>query len=220
MKSSNIKAAVKTEILSLAYVESLYHDLMFNTRLAKYYEEEMDNSKDNIIYLIAYQRKALRLLDLGLNNPAVVPLLNSRPDQKKELLTIKPQLEASLNNNIKRNKEIYKKDEIKEEQIPPPKDPPQNYIIKLEEPESLKESYEGAIAGPFANLVDNESKGLMNDLRDFARNRMVGLESAYSKLSKAVEVIYNDNYVNFYANLENNAKNSIYYSIQRECLKF
>lgn len=37
MKSSNIKAIIKTEILSFAYVESLYHDLMFNTRLAKYY---------------------------------------------------------------------------------------------------------------------------------------------------------------------------------------
>jgi hypothetical protein len=35
---------------------------MFNTRLAKYYEVEMDNNKDNIIFLIAYQRKALRLL--------------------------------------------------------------------------------------------------------------------------------------------------------------
>jgi hypothetical protein len=43
----------------------------------------MDNNKDNIIYLIAYQRKALRLLDLGLNNASVVPLLNSRPDEKK-----------------------------------------------------------------------------------------------------------------------------------------
>jgi hypothetical protein len=53
---------------------------MFNTRLAKYYDDQMDNSKDNIIYLIAYQRKALRLLDLGLNNQSVVPLLNSRPD--------------------------------------------------------------------------------------------------------------------------------------------
>lgn len=83
LKSSNIKAAVKTEILSYAYVESLYHDLMFNSRLAKYYEEEMDNNKDNIIYLIAYQRKALRLLDLGLNNNVVLPLLNNRPDQKK-----------------------------------------------------------------------------------------------------------------------------------------
>ena len=41
---------------------------MFNTRLAKFYEEEMDKSKDNIIYLIAYQRKALRLLNIGLNN--------------------------------------------------------------------------------------------------------------------------------------------------------
>jgi len=39
----------------------------------------MDKDKENIIYLIAYQRKALRLLDLGLNNQTVVPLLNSRP---------------------------------------------------------------------------------------------------------------------------------------------
>jgi hypothetical protein len=65
---------------------------MFNTRLAKYYEEEMDNSKDNIIYLIAYQRKALRLLELGLNSQAVLPLLNARPQQKAELTNIKPQL--------------------------------------------------------------------------------------------------------------------------------
>lgn len=64
----------------------------------------MDNSKDNIIYLIAYQRKALRLLDLGLTNQAVIPLLNSRPVEKKELMNIKPQLEASLKNNINRNK--------------------------------------------------------------------------------------------------------------------
>ena len=64
----------------------------------------MDNSKDNIIYLIAYQKKALRLLELGLNNQAVVPLLNSRPEEKKELLNIKPQLEASLKTNINRNK--------------------------------------------------------------------------------------------------------------------
>lgn len=43
----------------------------------------MDNSKDNIVYLIAYQRKALRFLDLGLSNQAVLPLLNSRPENKK-----------------------------------------------------------------------------------------------------------------------------------------
>ena len=92
MKSSNIKATIKTEILSYSYVESLYHDLMFNSRLAKHYEEEMDNNKDNIVYLIAYQRKALRLLELGLNNGVVAPLLNNRPDQKKDLISIKPQI--------------------------------------------------------------------------------------------------------------------------------
>lgn len=47
----------------------------------------------------------------------------------------------------------------------------------------------------------------MNDLRVFASNRMAGLESAYTKLSKNIETIYNDNFVNFYANLENNSKN-------------
>ncbi len=39
----------------------------------------MDNNKDNIIYLIAYQRRAVRLLDLGLKNESVTHLLNSRP---------------------------------------------------------------------------------------------------------------------------------------------
>ena len=92
MKSSNIKPAIKSELLSFAYVESLYHDLMFNTRYAKFFEEEMDKSKDNIIYLIAYQRKALRLLDLGLNNQSVAQLIDSRPEEKKELLKIRPQL--------------------------------------------------------------------------------------------------------------------------------
>ena len=69
----------------------------------------MDNNKDNIIYLVAYQRKALRLLDLGLNNNVVLPLLNNRPDQKKELLNIKPHIEASLKTNVQRNQQIYKK---------------------------------------------------------------------------------------------------------------
>lgn len=59
----------------------------------------------------------------------------------------------------------------------------------------------------------------MNDLKEFARNRMVGLESAYSKLSKTVEIIYNDNFVNFYANLENNSKNSNSHPIQRAFLR-
>ncbi len=51
----------------------------------------MDTSKDNIVLLIAYQRKALRLLNLGLTNENVVHLLDQRPEQKKDLQKIKPE---------------------------------------------------------------------------------------------------------------------------------
>jgi len=112
MKSSNISAQLKSELLSFAYVEALYHDAMFNTKYAKYYSEEMDNNKDHIINLIAYQRKALRFLELGLKNPSVTHLLDNRPDQRKELENILPEIRESLEVNVKRNKEIYKKPEI------------------------------------------------------------------------------------------------------------
>ena len=56
---------------------------MFNTKYAKYYREEMDNNKDNIVYLVAYERKALRFLELGLKNQSVTHLLDSRPEQRK-----------------------------------------------------------------------------------------------------------------------------------------
>jgi hypothetical protein len=39
IKSSNIPASIKSELLSFAYVEALYHDAMFNTKWAKYYHE-------------------------------------------------------------------------------------------------------------------------------------------------------------------------------------
>ena len=146
----------------------------------------MDNNKDNIIYLIAYQRRALRLLEIGLNNNVVAPLLNNRPQQKKDLLNIKPQVEQSLKTNVQRNQQIYKKAEITEEQIPPPKDPPAAYVIKMEEPDALKITYEGPLNAPFMELVDNESKGFSNDLKEFSRNRINGLESALSKLNKNI----------------------------------
>ena len=38
MKSSYVPGTIKTEVMSLSYVEALYHDAMFNSRLAKYYE--------------------------------------------------------------------------------------------------------------------------------------------------------------------------------------
>ena len=56
----------------------------------------------------------------------------------------------------------------------------------------------------------------MNDLKDFAKNRMNGLDSSLAKLNKNIETIYNDSYVNFYLNLENNSKNSNHDIIQRE----
>jgi len=34
--------------------------------------------------------------------------------------------------------------------------------------------------------MDNESKGFVAELRDYAKNRLSGLESAYSKLQKNV----------------------------------
>lgn len=90
--------------MSFAYVESLYHDVIANTKYAKYYQNQMDSNKDNIVLLIAYQRKALRLLNLGLTNESVSHLLDQRPEQKKDLQKIKPELQASLNKNVMRNK--------------------------------------------------------------------------------------------------------------------
>ena len=80
-----------------------------------------------------------------------------------------------MKTNIQRNQQIYKKAEIPEEQIPPAKEPPAQYIVKCEEPESIKLNYDGPLASPFGSLIDNESKGFMNDLKDFANNRMNGL---------------------------------------------
>lgn len=38
----------------------------------------MDNNKSHIVNVIAYQRKALRLLELGLKNQSVSHLLDER----------------------------------------------------------------------------------------------------------------------------------------------
>ena len=37
MKSSNISNNIKNELLSFSYVESLYHDVIANTKYAKHY---------------------------------------------------------------------------------------------------------------------------------------------------------------------------------------
>lgn len=78
--------------------------MIANAKYAKHYDNEMDNSKDNIVLLIAYQRKALRLLKIGLSNQSVSHLLDQRPEEKKTLQLLKPDLEASLAHNEERNK--------------------------------------------------------------------------------------------------------------------
>ena len=49
------------------------------------------------------------------------------------------------------------------------------------------------------------------ELKEFGQNRLVGLESARTKIAKNIETIYNDNYTNYYLNLEANNKNSIFF---------
>lgn len=52
----------------------------------------MDTNKDNIVMLIAYQKKGLRLLNIGLTNQNVAHLLDGRPEEKKYLQLLKPDL--------------------------------------------------------------------------------------------------------------------------------
>jgi hypothetical protein len=51
----------------------------------------------------------------------------------------------------------------------------------------------------------------MMELKEFGQNRLVGLESARTKIAKNIETIYNDNYTNYYLNLEANNKNSNFF---------
>jgi tryptophan 2,3-dioxygenase len=45
----------------------------------------MDASKDNIAFVIGFQKKALRVLGTGLTNQNAAMLFNHRSDQKKTL---------------------------------------------------------------------------------------------------------------------------------------
>ena len=78
----------------------------------------------------------------------------------------------------------------------------------MTEPSQIAIEYESKNSAPFVKLIDNESKAFVNELKEFSQNRINGLESAYSKLQKNVETIYNDSYINYYLNLENSNKDS------------
>lgn len=91
--------------------------------------------------------------------------------------------------------------------MPAPFEPPKEYIVKPSEPKEVVIEYESKNAAPFAKLSDNQSKSFVNELKEFSKNRLSGLESAHSKLQKNIETIYNDCFVNYYLNLESNNKN-------------
>lgn len=82
MSPSGISDKTKTEILAYTYFSSLYLDVMTNTRYAKHYANEMEKDPSMIVITIAYERKAMRLLEIGLKNPSVEMLFNQNPKQK------------------------------------------------------------------------------------------------------------------------------------------
>lgn len=96
MTPSGISDKTKTEILAFSYFSSLYLDVMTNTRYAKHYGNEMEKDASLIVLVLAYERKALRLLELGLKNPSVEMLFNQNPKQKAELLKVQTELRQSL----------------------------------------------------------------------------------------------------------------------------
>lgn len=68
---SGISDKTKTELLSLGYLESLYFDTVANTKYAKYYNNLLENDDTHISTVIAYERKAQRLMDIGMKNQSV-----------------------------------------------------------------------------------------------------------------------------------------------------
>jgi hypothetical protein len=108
LSPSGISDKTKSEMLAFTYFSSLYLDVMMNTRYAKYYGNEMENDHSMITLVIAYERKALRLLELGLKNQSVETLLNQNIKQKNELIKVQDELRQNLAKNVMRNNEIYK----------------------------------------------------------------------------------------------------------------
>lgn len=71
MNPSGISDRVKTQLLSVSYIESLFFDVLANTKYAKYYNYLLEKDSSKISLVIAYEKKAQRLLDIGLKNQSV-----------------------------------------------------------------------------------------------------------------------------------------------------
>lgn len=181
-KPSGISDKTKTDLLSLSYIESLYFDAVANTKYAKYYNNLMETDHNNISIVIAYEKKAQRLMDIGLKNQSVEQLFNVNKQQKKELVQMQSEIQQSLSKNLERNAQIFKQVEMKEEAIPPPDDMPKEYIVKLIPPPNLHMENEGE----FTKLMSDESYTLALELSNFSASRKAGLESSQKKLDEEV----------------------------------
>ena len=98
-------------------------------------------------------------------------LFNENKAQKTELMRSQDQIGMSLQKNIARNTEIYKQQEIKEENIPPPQDFPQEWIVKLSMPASLIMENQGE----FSKLLTEEAYGLSMNLVNFSNSRKAAM---------------------------------------------
>ena len=199
MNPSGISDKTKTELLSISYIESLFFDVQSNVKYAKYYSILMEKDATKIPIVIAYERKAQRLLNIGLKNQSVEMLFNENKTQKIELVRSQEELSLSLQKNIARNNEIYKQPEIKEENIPPQEDFPQEWVVKLNMPAGLVMENEGE----FAKLLTEEAYALSLNLVNFSNSRKQAMESSIKKLDTDIEKLFNDSYVNFYTQLQN-----------------
>lgn len=119
-QASGIFDKTKTEILSLAFVESLYFDVITNVKLAKYNAQLVEKSEvDKFPLVIGYQKKAYKTLEIALGNTNVEQLLNLHAVKKRELFSLKDELYTAIGKDIQRNNQIYHQKEIPEGQLPP-----------------------------------------------------------------------------------------------------
>ena len=196
MNPSGISDKAKTEILALTYIESLYFDVMTNARYAKHYGTMIDRDSSLIGLVIAYEKKALRLLEIGLKNQSVETLLNQNMKQKMELVQIQNELRDSLA-VMTRNAIMVKARNFEESDLPADEDLPQEYIVKLVMPPNLILENEG----DFAKLMSEEAYVIGQELTDYSDSKKATIELSRNRLEEEIEKVYNEEFVNFYLQL-------------------
>lgn len=196
MNPSGISDKAKTEILALTYIESLYFDVMTNARYAKHYGTMIDRDSSLIGLVIAYEKKALRLLEIGLKNQSVETLLNQNMKQKMELVQIQNELRDSLA-VMTRNAIMVKARNFEESDLPADEDLPQEYIVKLVMPPNLILENEG----DFAKLMSEDAYVIGQELTDYSDSKKATIELSRNRLEEEIEKVYNEEFVNFYLQL-------------------